>query len=58
VSQVRWSVEYLDASGRHHKVTKAASAHAAESQNNSTEAQKQALKIKHAEQIKSRDLST
>ncbi len=51
VSQVRALIEYVDAGGQHHKITKAAKARAADSQNNLTDAQKQALKVKHAEQI-------
>lgn len=51
VSQVRASIEYIDAAGRHHKLTKAANTHAADSKNNLTDAQKQVLKLKHAEKI-------
>lgn len=51
VSQVCASIEYNDAAGQHRKLTKAAKARAADSKTNLTDAQKQALKIKHAKQI-------
>ena len=49
VSQVCAVVQYTDTSGRRHKITKAAKAQAADSKKHLTEAQKQALKIKHGE---------
>jgi len=51
VSQVCATVEYTDVDGRHHKITKAAKAQTADSKNNLKDAEKQALKKKHAEQI-------
>ncbi len=51
VSQVCATVEYADANGDHHKITKAAKARAADSNKHPTDAQKQALKLKHADQI-------
>ena len=51
VSRVSALIEYVDASGEHHKISKAANVQAADSKNNLTDAQKQTAKIKHAEQI-------
>lgn len=51
VSQVHASIEYRDAEGQHHKITKAAKAQAADSKNHLTDAQKQALRVKHAKKL-------
>jgi integrase len=54
VSEVRATIEYVDARGQHHTLERAAKAQAADSQknqNNLTDAEKQALKIKHAKLI-------
>jgi integrase len=52
VSQVCAAVQYTDASDRHHKITKAVSAQAAEQQEkNLTDAEKQRVKVKVAKQI-------
>jgi integrase len=51
VSQVNAVIRYVDADGHRHTLTKAANARAADPKKHFTDAQKQALKLKHADQI-------